>query len=69
MIDDRLFSHEYVPTPGPAISAEAVHIATWAREDAREAATRIIKHMWIIFVLLPIVAGIAFAILIEAGKH
>ena len=45
------------------ISADACHIAKCAREDSREAAERIVKHLWIIFVLLPIVLGVLFAIL------
>ena len=48
-------------TPDP-ISADAYHIARCAHEDAREASGRIVKHMWIIFVLLPIVLGILIAI-------
>jgi hypothetical protein len=45
------------------VSADAYHIVKRAREDSREAAGRIIKHLWIIFVLLPVVLGILFAIL------
>ena len=45
------------------ISADAYHIAKCARDVAREASRRIVKHMWIIFVLLPVVLGILFAIL------
>jgi hypothetical protein len=45
------------------ISADAYHIVKCAREDAREASWRIVKHMWIIFVLLPVVLAILFAIL------
>lgn len=45
------------------ISADAYHIAKCAREDSRDVAGRIVKHLWIIFVLLPIVLGILFAIL------
>lgn len=56
-----------VPTnPMPAnqvipaeISADAHFIAMSASKDAG----RIIKHLWIIFVLLPVVLGILFAIL------
>jgi len=42
------------------ISADAHYIAQCARDDAREASGRIVKHLWIIFVLLPIVLGILF---------
>ncbi len=53
-----------VPAPVPdPISADAHHIARCAREDAREASGRIVKHLWIIFVCLPVVLGILFAIL------
>jgi hypothetical protein len=45
------------------VSADANYIAKCAREDAREASGRIVKHVWIIFVLLPLVLGILFAIL------
>jgi hypothetical protein len=45
-------------TPDP-ISAGAHFIAMSARADAG----RIIKHLWIIFVLLPVVLGIIFEIL------
>ena len=45
------------------VSADAYHIVKCAREDAREASWRIVKHMWIIFVLLPVVLAILFAIL------
>jgi hypothetical protein len=45
------------------VSADAYHIVKCAREDSREAAGRIVKHLWIIFVLLPVVLGILFAIL------
>jgi hypothetical protein len=40
------------PQPHPQISA-----------DAQFVASKIVKHMWIIFVLLPIVLAILFAIL------
>lgn len=53
--------------PHTDISADAYHIggviAKCSREDSREASGRIIKHMWIIFVLLPVVLAILFAIL------
>jgi hypothetical protein len=45
------------------VSADAYHIVKCAREDAREASGRIVKQMWIIFVLLPVVLAILFAIL------
>ncbi len=45
------------------ISADAHYVAQRAREDAREASGRIVKHLWIIFVVLPVVLGILFAIL------
>jgi len=47
------------PNEVSAVSADAHFIATSARADAG----RIIKHLWIIFVLLPVVLGILFAIL------
>ena len=51
-MDDTLHPKEdYKPAPAPEISADAYHIVKCAREDAREAADRIIKHLWIIFVL------------------
>jgi hypothetical protein len=40
------------------ISADAHYIVKCAHEDAG----RIVKHLWIIFVLLPVVLGILFAI-------
>ena len=49
------------------ISADAYHIARCAREDSREAAGRIVKNLWIIFVLLPVALGIVFAILKLGG--
>lgn len=45
------------------ISANAKYIARAIDENAREASGRIVKHMWIIFVLLPVVLGILFVIL------
>jgi hypothetical protein len=45
------------------ISADAQYIAESARKDAQQASGRIVTHMWIIFVLLPIVLAILFAIL------
>jgi len=50
--------------PPDQISADAHFIATNASRDAG----RIIKHLWIIFVLLPFVCGILFWILMEAAK-
>ena len=47
------------------ISADAYHIVRCAREDAREASGRIVKHMWIIFVLLPVV----FYVVYEMATH
>lgn len=53
--------------PRTDISADAYHIAgvfaKCSREDGREASGRIVKHMWIIFVLLPVVLAILFALL------
>lgn len=46
----------------PLISADAQHIARCAREAASQASGRIVKHLWIIFVCLPVVMGILFAI-------
>jgi hypothetical protein len=56
---------EQAPAPlfQPAISADAHYIARSAREAAGEASRRIVKHLWIIFVCLPVVLGILFAIL------
>jgi hypothetical protein len=51
-----------VPVPDP-ISPDAHFLAQSAREAAREASGRIVKHLWIIFVCLPVVLGILFAIL------
>jgi hypothetical protein len=53
------------------VSADARHIsdnhALFSRNevsaDARYIASKIVSHMWIIFVLLPIVLGILFALL------
>jgi hypothetical protein len=45
------------------ISPDADHIARCAREDAREASGRIVKHLWIIFVLLPVVLAVLFMML------
>jgi len=45
--------------PDDRVSADARFIAMSASKDA----SRIIKHLWIIFVLLPVVLGILFAIL------
>jgi len=45
------------------ISADAYHIARCARDDAREASGRIVKHLWIIFMLLPIVLMIIYAVM------
>ena len=41
---------------GPTISPDAQYIAQRASEDAQKASGRIVTHMWIIFVLLPVVA-------------
>ncbi len=46
-----------------AISADARYIADHASLAAQRASGRIVKHLWIIFVLLPVVLGILFAIL------
>ncbi len=53
------------------VSADARHIAenqilltrNEVSADARYIAGKIVSHMWIIFVLLPVVLGILFAIL------
>lgn len=48
------------PTPEPdPVSADAKYIARAADDNS----DRIIKHLWIIFVLLPVVLGIIFEIL------
>jgi hypothetical protein len=48
------------------ISADAYHIAAVfaqsSRDNAREASGRIVKHLWIIFVLVPVVSFIVFDI-------
>jgi len=49
--------------PRTEVSADAIHIAQSARQAAAKASGRIVKHLWIIFVLLPVVLGILFAIL------
>ena len=36
----------------------------WKGEDAIHIASRIVKHLWIIFVLLPFVAALSWAIVI-----
>jgi hypothetical protein len=51
-----------------SISADAHYIAQCAHDAARTASGRIIKHLWIIFVLLPVVLGAAFWILTQAAK-
>jgi hypothetical protein len=53
------------------VSADARHIAenqaaltrNEVSADARHIAGKIVSHMWIIFVLLPIVLGVLFAVL------
>ena len=40
------------------LSEDAKHIAACNREATQQAASRIIKHMWVIFVLIPFVIGI-----------
>ena len=49
---------EIAPTPPDPISADAKYIARAVDEDSG----RIIKHMWIILVLLPVLLGILYAI-------
>lgn len=49
--------------PGTKVSDDAYHIAMCSRADAREASTRIVKHLWIIFVLLPVVLAILYSLL------
>jgi hypothetical protein len=61
-------SEEYSEPTGPfdpreEVSADAHHIAQRARADAREASGRIIRHLWIIFVLLPVVAYVLVQII------
>ena len=48
-----------VPENVDPVSPDAHYIA----EASQKAAGRIVKHLWIIFVCLPIVLGILFAIL------
>jgi hypothetical protein len=57
------FAQPPVQPSAEGTSVDAYYIAKCAREDAREASGRIIKHMWIIFVLLPVVIGILIALL------
>jgi hypothetical protein len=45
------------------VSADAKYIAQCASQDALFASARIVKHMWIIFVLLPVVLGILLLLL------
>jgi hypothetical protein len=49
--------------PQSELSDDAKHIAACAQEAAQTAASRIIKHMGIIFVLIPFVIGILTALL------
>jgi hypothetical protein len=55
--------------PRTDTSADAYHIAgaiaKSSRENAKEASVRIVKHMWIIFVLLPVV----FYVVYELATH
>jgi hypothetical protein len=51
------------PIPDP-ISADAHFIVTNASRDA----ARIIKHLWIIFVILPFVLGIVGLLVVAASK-
>lgn len=44
-------------------SDDARHIAACTQEAAQQAASRIIKHMWVIFVLIPFVIGILIELL------
>jgi hypothetical protein len=50
------------------VSADAKYIAQCASQDAFFTSSRIVKHLWIIFVLLPVVLGILFAILYAVVK-
>jgi hypothetical protein len=54
-----LAAQDQAAVPDDPISADAHFIAMSASKDAG----RIIKHLWIIFVLLPVVLAILFAIL------
>jgi hypothetical protein len=59
---------EHIEPTGPfeprtEVSADAHHIAQWAGRDADRNAGRIIKHLWIIFVLLPVVLAILYSLL------
>jgi hypothetical protein len=49
--------------PRTEVSADAERIVKQASVDAEHIAGRIVKHLWIIFVLLPIVIGILFELL------
>jgi hypothetical protein len=44
------------------ISADAYFVANRATADARAASGRIVRNLWTIFVLLPIVLAVLFAI-------
>lgn len=56
-------SEEQAQAADAAISADARYIAERAAIAAKKASGRIVKHLWIIFVLLPVVLGILFAVL------
>jgi hypothetical protein len=45
------------------VSADAKYIAQCASQDAFFTSARVVKHLWIIFVLLPVMLGILYAIL------
>jgi hypothetical protein len=45
------------------VSADAKYIADCASQDALRSSGRIVAHLWIIFVLLPVVLAILFEIL------
>jgi hypothetical protein len=49
--------------PRGEISADAAYIVNCAREDSKMASGRIVKHLWIIFVLLPVVLIVLFELL------
>jgi hypothetical protein len=60
----RAASSQSVQTrPQNELSEDAKHIAVCAQEAAQRAASRIIKHMWVIFVLIPFVIAILIGLL------
>ena len=59
----RAASQSVQTRPQNELSEDAKHIAVCAQEAAQRAASRIIKHMWVIFVLIPFVIAILIGLL------